>query len=236
MIWREPWRWANLDPFAESIGFSAGIVLADDFDTILRHLSAQYLLEAWHTALAVLERFDLTQGPLWWTAMNAGETVRDPPPHAGFVPTDFIGWSSPTLENLWVNQRWPAVDQALSSRTPRLALLANREAWTWRISPEDTTRGLRFVVAMAIDDYTNWAPDWVLREHAAQVHEEPWLRVAQAMARWDQDALDAACAAAHTAYSPIGYRMLLEGFGAYLTEWKLPIELPPIAEDETNSW
>ena len=226
IIWREPARWAELVALEEPTGFGAGIVLADDFDVILRRLSSTYLLEAWQAALVTLERFDLTEGPIWWTAMNSGETVHSPRLHDGYFPTDFIGWSSRTLENLWVDRRWPQVDQALRASTPRLALLANREAGTWRIPPSDTALGLCVIEAMAIADYTNWAPSLVLRDHAVQVNEEPWLQVAQAIARWNQDTLDAACAAARDAYTPVAYRMLLAGFDTYVTACELLLRLP----------
>ena len=231
IIWREPDRWAELVALKEPTGFAAGIVLADDFHTILRRLSSSYLLEAWQAALVALEQFGLTQGPIWWTAMNPGETVHSPPLHAGYFPTDFIGWSSSAFENLWVDRRWPLVDQALRASTPRLALLANREAWTWRIPPSDTALGLCVIEAMAVDDYTHWAPSLVLRDHVAQVNEEPWLQVAQAIARWDQDALDAACDGARDAYTPLAYRMMLAGFEIYVNACEPLLRLPSLPRD-----
>jgi len=48
IIWRAPERWAELVALEELAGFGAGIVLADDSDTLLCRLSASYLHEAGH--------------------------------------------------------------------------------------------------------------------------------------------------------------------------------------------
>jgi hypothetical protein len=70
------------------------------------------------------------------------------------------------------------------------------------------------IEALATDETSEWAPPWIL-EHAGSA-SRAWIEIAQALDAGDQDALDQALAQAHATYSPVGYRIVIRGFAAFI--------------------
>jgi hypothetical protein len=70
------------------------------------------------------------------------------------------------------------------------------------------------IEAIATDEISDWAPAWML-EHADGA-SGAWVEIAQALDTLDQAALNRALAKAQATYSPLGYRILIRGFAAFI--------------------
>ncbi len=189
-----------------------GFVLADPFETLLRQLSEEYLDAAWHRASPIAQRVLWDPDDLSWGWLHPGETKI-----AGitrWTPSDFIGWTSRQLEGFAADRRIAAIRAELEGETPAIRFAATWRSAKWAIEPDDYGAGLRLIEMMCLDEPSNWAPSFVLEN--ARDMTEPWIAMAHALLANDQRALNQALAEAHALYSPLGYRIVVEGYGMYL--------------------
>ncbi len=131
------------------------------------------------------------------------------------APGDFVGWTSPRLGDFDRDSRFEWVNEQLMGGSPVLRYGASYRSHKWRIAPDDAKRALRLVEALSTDEVTEWAPAVVL-EHKAETG--PWLDLAHAILAENQQEVDRAVAEAKAAYSPVGYRIVVRGYRAYLTQ------------------
>ena len=203
---------------------AGGFILADSFETLLRALSESYLHRAWARVTEALNRYQLTPHDLSWGWLHSGETRIDG--LSGGAPTDFVGWTSRELKDFDRDSRFLIMDTELRSGFPALRCAVAWRSLKWNIAPDDVSLGLRLVIALAIDDPSNWNPAWLL-EHARGA-SGAWIEIARAIQTLDQDALDRAITHARASYTPAGYRIALGGFAAYIHQpgMNLAIQFP----------
>jgi hypothetical protein len=84
----------------------------------------------------------------------------------------------------------------------------------WTIAPDEYALGLRLIEALATDEISDWAPALILK-HAGDANGA-WIEIAQALDALDQDALDRVLVRAQATYSPLGYRIVIRGFAAFI--------------------
>lgn len=217
------WGWTDFDDLKELSDagralYAGGFILADPFDTILRELSETYVCRAWQRVATVLERFRLAPDDLSWGDLHNGSTYAPgfPPP----APCSYIGWTSRQLYRFDEDERYGDVNAALRAGRPALGCAFSWRSHKWRIMPDDARLGLQLIEALAVSEPTDWAPAWILGTGVAAGTEPypdgPWTRVARAIDQRDQHLLDSALAEAQVQYSPIGYRMMVRGYTAFL--------------------
>lgn len=192
--------------------YVGGFVLADRFDTVLRRLSETYLCDLWDRLRAALESFGIKVSDLSWGYMHSGETRV--PGHGVLAPIDFVGWTSRQLATFDRDARYGDLDEALRSGQPALACAVTWRSLKWHIAPDSFALALRLIEALATDEATFWAPEWILGDVSNP--GEPWLKVAAAIRADCQRDVDDALAEASDAYTPLGYRVLVRGNMAYL--------------------
>src|SRR5713101_6051505 len=95
----DPWVDIDTLELPTSVGRrldAGGFVLGDPFDTILRHLSLDYLRAAWNRLHSILHRYGDEPDDLSWGWLHGGETYvsgREQP-----APSDFTGWTTLHLD------------------------------------------------------------------------------------------------------------------------------------------
>jgi hypothetical protein len=210
---------------------AGGFILADPFDTLLRELSETYLHAAWQCVAAVLEHYQLAPADLCWGDLYG--TI-----YASGFPPPYVGWMSRHLARFDEDPRFGDVRAELEASQPRLSCAFALRSHQWRIAPEDARLGVQLIEALvSTGEPTDWAPATILQQYSspgwwAHYPDGPWIHVAQAIAQRDQRLLDAALAEAQAAYSPIGYRMMVRGYAAYLqvAERAEQVQLPDVPD------
>lgn len=236
---RPRWHWTDFDDLKEPPDAgrrldAGGFILADPFDTLLHELSETYAHKAWQRVATILERYRLAPDDLSWGELHCGETYAPGfPPQA---PSSYIGWTSRQLARFDQDERYADVDAALRAGHPALGCAFSWRSHKWHIAPEDADLGVQLIEALCICEPTDWAPAWILRQppYAAstELHPDgPWIHVAEAIDQCDQQLLDSALAEAQAHYSPIGYRMMVRGYAAYLQVAGLTgcVQLPDVS-------
>jgi hypothetical protein len=223
----------DFDDLEQPSDAAGGFMLADPFDTLLRELSETYLHAAWQRVAAVLERYQLVPEDLSWGTLHGTVYATGfPPPQ----PADYVGWMSRHLARFDDDPRFGDVRAALESGQPALGCAFALRSDKWRIAPEDARLGVQLVGAVCVGEPSNWAIEFVLRQDiftdTAPSLDGPWIHMAQAIDQRDQHLLDAALTAAQAAYSPIGYRMMVRGYAAYLQAAGLAgqVQLPDVPD------
>jgi hypothetical protein len=213
-------RWSDLDAVEEPTDagralYAGGFVLADPFDTILRNLSEEYLEKAWNRTHSLLKQHEVNPGDLTWAFFHGGEThvpglrLRS----SLMSPGDYIGWSSRELYNFDYKGIYSQLDSDLRKEFPKIACIHTWRSLKWRIPPNHFAKALRLIEALCIDEATDWSLDHVLQEGRSR--DEPWVKIAQALRNNDQRELDVTLEEAKATYTPIGYRVVLQGYTAY---------------------
>jgi hypothetical protein len=214
---------------------AGGFVLADPFDTILRNLSEPYLSQALQRALTIRDQYQLYATDLSWGWLHPGEAnlpniLQDPPLHS---PHHWIGWTSKELDKLYLDSRYEAIDEDLKNGYPALRCGVSWRSSKWRISPDDFTTALRLIEVYCTCEPSDWAPSivlngWTTRKPKAKRDlSEPWVKVALAIMHNDQRELDTALSEAQTVYTPLGYRIVVRGYGTYVySDPSIDVHLP----------
>lgn len=226
-------RWTDLDALevqkvhGNTLEVS-GFVFADPFDTFLRNISVGYLQSAWYRLKEILPQYQLSPSDLSWGQLHPGETfVEDIEPPPGY----FLGWTSQELADFYKDRRYPLVDAALAQGRPMLRCATTRRSHKWRIAPDDFSQALRLIEAFCTDEISEWSPEFLLER--MKEPKSPWLDMAAAMRDENQNQFNQATQAAKEAYSPLGYRIVVRGFAAYLQSWQaageyLKLSLPEV--------
>lgn len=194
-----------------------GFVLGDSFDTFLRNISEDYLQAAWTRLSAVLKQHRIIPNDLSWGWMHPGETGL---PDADRVskdtssPSDFIGWTSCDLSEIWRAEECDRLDMKLKVGEPSLRCTATWRSLKWSIAPEDYQLALKLIEYICTDEVSDWHPDVVLEKIAEPT--EIWRKIAEAIRNSNQQCLDVMVDEARHVYSPIGYRIVIQGYKTYL--------------------
>jgi hypothetical protein len=189
-----------------------GFVLADPFELVLRQLSEPYLRDAWQRLEAALARWQVAPSDLSWGWLHPGETPLPALNHS--APSSFVGWSSQQLADFDHDARFPGLDAELRQGRPAIACACTWRSLKWRIAPDNVALGLRLVEALSTNEVTDWVPAFVVRGDRGPAGA--WHAIASAILAEDQQALDRAVALARQTYSPVGYRIVLDGYASYL--------------------
>lgn len=223
---------------------SGGFILADPFGTQLRLLSEEYLREAWERLDPVLAQYQLHPPDLSWGWLHPGITRPNLVGMYPLAPSDYVGWISQDLARFWEDSRYVAIDEQLQQYNhmpPMLRCASCYRSLKWRIAPEEYHLALRMIEAMATEETSNWSPPWILRDWAAPVElhgsgtaNEPWLEMARAIQAQDQHHLDEAVRAAKSAYSPAGYRLVVHGFGSFISQLEFHLQLPDLPDSSIS--
>lgn len=194
-----------------------GFVLGDSFDTFLRNISEDYLQAAWTRLSAVLKRHHIISDDLSWGWMHPGETGL---PDADRVdkdtssPSNFIGWTSCDLSEIWQTEECHRLDMELKVGEPSLRCTATWRSLKWSIAPEDYQLALKLIENICIDEVSDWHPDVVLQKIAEPT--EIWRKFAGPIRDSNQQRLDVMVDEARHAYSPIGFCIVIQGYKTYL--------------------
>lgn len=188
-----------------------GFIFGDSFDTFLRNISEDYLQAAWVRLSAVLKRDSIICDDLSWGWMHPGETwVRD----NISSPYDFIGWTSCNLAEIGRTELYDRLDMELKVGEPSLRCTFTWRSFKWSIAPEDYQLALKLIEYLCTEEVSNWSPDFVLEKIVEPT--EIWLKMAKAIRDNNQQWLDVMVNEARHAYSPIGFRIVIEGYKTYL--------------------
>ena len=210
-------RWPELDALQEPTDIGrrldvGGFVLNDPFDTFLRQVSETYLQSAWQRLDNILTRYQFTSTDLSWGAPHPGETyIADRTPDS---PSDFIGWTSRQLAQFNTDPRYEAMDTELRTGSPVIRCVVTWRSHKWAIAPDNFRLALQLIEALCTDELSSWDPNLVLYEKSSPT--EPWLSIAHAIREHDQQQLEQAIATAKMLYSPIGYRIVIRAYSAFL--------------------
>ncbi len=196
-----------------------GFVLGDSFDTFLRNISEDYLQAAWTRLSAVMTRHSIICDDLSWGWMQSGETGL---PNADGVrvdkdtssPSDFIGWTSCDLSEIWRTEECHRLDMELKVGEPSLRCTATWRSLKWSIAPEDYQLALKLIEYICLEDVSSWNPLFALENIAEPT--EIWLKMAEAIRDSNQQPLDVLVDEARQAYSPLGFRIVIQGYKTYL--------------------
>jgi len=190
-----------------------GFVLADPFELILRRSSAAYLREAWLQLRTSLTRYtlaphDLSRGLL----LHPGET--GVPGLNNAAPSSFIGWTSWELADFDHDARFLPLNTELRQGDPALASACAWRSLKWRIAPANVALALRLFEAISTSEVSRWSPEVVVQEDYGL--RGAWHAIARALCDEDQHELERAVILAKQTYSPIGCRIVREGYASYL--------------------
>ncbi len=213
--------WKELDYLAEpTAGRSlpvGGFIFGDSFDELLRHISEDYLRNAWDRLSLVLEQNQIVVQDLSWGWMHPGVTrfgdVSEVPT-SDFAPSDYLGWTSCELSEIWRTNQLHHLDELLKAGVPPLRCAATGRSLKWQVAPTDFPLALKLVEALCTADIVDWSPEVVL----AGVTEPPelWRGAALAIQSDDQEYLDRTLKEAKRSYTSWGFRILILGFTRYL--------------------
>lgn len=188
---------------------------------VLRRLGTSYLEEAWaHTAVTLADfGFDLRRSH--WGACHPGVSGRIDGTPCEDSPSAGVGWLLAETQSLPTGAAgfpppWPDLDAALGANEPSLCLLydhyrAQRATLPGDvpIDPSDSTTGLELLLALMLDDVSDWRGR---REQGVGA----WMWMANAIASGREAAFTDAVLEAHRQYTEVGMRLCLEGFNAFL--------------------
>jgi hypothetical protein len=217
MMWAVHHRdqWHDLDLLEEPTAGRrldvGGFILADSFDTLLRRISVEYLGQAWSRLSGVLKKYRLQPDDLSWGSLHPGETSV---PGLMEAPSNFTGWTSLRLQHFFDEAYYAELDNELGHGTPSLRCATTWRSLKWRIAPDAYPIAMRLIEALWTDEYSEWAPAHVL--HASHQPNGPYIAIARAILGDDQQQLDRAVEDAHAQYSPVGYRIVIRGYRAYI--------------------
>lgn len=193
-----------------------GFVLGDSFDIILRNISEDYLQSGWVRLSEILQRHDIRCDDLSWGWLHDGETgfynsdgIREPP-----RPTDYLGWTSCQLADLHPIGTFHHLDAELQLGSPSLRYAETWRSNKWNIAPQNYALALKLIEHICTEDLVNWTPRVLLEnvEHP----EELWHQIAKSLEEKSQHKLNMLIEEARQSYTPLGFRMMLRGFGYYL--------------------
>lgn len=193
-----------------------GFVLGDSFDTILRNISEDYLRNSWIRLSEILKRHDIQCDDLSWGLLHNGENslfnangLQEPD-----RPTDYLGWTSCQLANLYPLWTFHHLGAELQTGSPSLRHTETWRALKWNIAPDDYPRALKLIEHICTADIVAWIPEVLLQK--VEQPEELWHRIAKSFEEENQQKLDDLIEEARQSYTPLGFRLLLRGFGYYL--------------------
>jgi hypothetical protein len=212
---------------------TGGFILADSFDTFLRGISGAYLATLWGNLEPVLDTAGFNPRDLTWGMLHAGNTWLDNKPAP--TPLDYLGLLSPGLERFdqalydgkGAGSAIATLDQHLQQMTPALRCASCWRSSRWRIAPNDYTTALLLIEDVCTDEISNWYPPFIVETSGP--HPAPWQQIAHALVHSDASALDAAVRTARESYSPIGFRIVWQGYarflnhGVHVTDLRLPL-------------
>lgn len=202
--------WADLDPlevpaYAGRRLDAAGFVLGDPFDTVLRHLSPDYLRVAWKRLHPLLHRYGINPDDLSWGWLHDGETritgLEQP------APSDFTGWTTLHLARFGFGDapRLAQLDDELKAGTPALRCAIVWRSKKWRIAPDDIPLALHLIEALWTDEPSNWSPHVILWDQEQIMNL--WRQASAAVVKGDMAEHDRYVAQARAAYTSLAYRL-----------------------------
>ena len=213
--------WQELDNLAEpTYGRSppvGGFVFGDPFDAILRHISEDYLRAAWERLSFVLQENESVVQDLSWGWMHPGETGfgdANRQPMSDFAPSDYLGWTSCELSEIWRTDQLAHLDERLKLGVPPIRCTATWRSLKWRIAPDDFPLALKLIEALCTADIVDWNPQVVLTDAKAPL--ELWRRAALAIRDDNQEYLDRTVEEARRSYTSWGFRIFILGYTRYL--------------------
>ncbi len=168
-----------------------GFVLGDPFEELLRNISEDYLRAAWDRVLGVLEQNQVFATDLSWGWMHPGETGfpgEGKLPDYSSAPSDYIGWTSCSLSEMWRSDEDRLLDEALNFGKPRLRCTTTWRSLKWRIAPDDFPLALRLIEAICVDEISDWHAD-ILLERVVNP-SELWRKFAGAIRDDNQRSLE----------------------------------------------
>jgi len=148
--------------------------------------------------------------------MHPGETRFDVSGalNDGWAPSDYVGWTSCELSEMWRTGRHNHLDTILRDGQPPLRCTATWRSLKWRIAPDDVERALKLIEALCTTDVVDWSPESVFSDGVL-----PWGLWRQAVAAIrdnDPQSLNATLKEAKRVYTPVGFRILILGCTGYL--------------------
>lgn len=227
--------WEELDFLAEpTVGRSlpvGGFVFGDSFDVLLRQISENYLRAAWSRLSSVLEQNQIDVKDLSWGWMHPGETGFDDigrVPKDDFVPSNYLGWTSCGLSEIWRTKQLHHLDEILKASVPSLRCTATWRSLKWRIAPDNFPLALKLIEALCTVDVPDWNPEVVL--DGTTDPPELWRKVALAIRDDNQEYLDRTVEEAKRSYTSLGFRILVLGYTRYLdgSRYIGTLRLPPV--------
>ena len=225
--------WKELDYLAEpTVGRSlyvGGFIFGASFEALLRHISEDYLREAWKQLAFVLEQNQVVAQDLSWGWMHPGETGlgdANEAPMENSAPSDYFGWTSCELSEIWRTNQLHQLDELLKAGVPPLRCTATWRSLKWRVAPDNFPLALKLIEALCTADMVDWSPEVVLAGVTAP--SELWRRTALAIRDDDQKCLERTMEEAKQSYSSLGFRILILGYTRYLdgSEYTGTLRLP----------
>lgn len=188
------------------LGNAYGFVLGDDFDQVLRHLSADYLQAAWRNLQEALRHEKQKFTDLRYGWLHSGVAVIDLPDS----PIAYFGWvTNQVLSPGPKEEPFRELGRRLMQVTPKLQWGASYRGWDFGIEPENFAEGVQACIEIGTDEVTDWDPEYIVDPTKLS---EPWRIVAKAIQDQDHKAFDLALEVAEASYSPDGFQFVRKGF------------------------
>lgn len=184
---------------------AGGFILGDPFDTILRHISVDYLKAAWVRLHPILRRYEIEPGDLSWGWLHSGEArisgLEQP------APSHFTGWTTLQLDRFrfFDDPRFIQLDDELKTGFPALRCGCIWRTKKWNIAPDDFSLATRLIEAIWTDDCTDWSPYAVLWDDKQIM--DLWRKSWDAFSRQDYAEHGQIAAEAQSAYTAPEYHL-----------------------------
>ncbi|WP_190799618.1 hypothetical protein [Leptolyngbya sp. FACHB-541] len=196
----------------------AGFVLGDSFETILRNISENYLSAAWARVSERLKQNHIFASDLTWGWMHPGETglpdTLDTPEASIVIPTNFTGWTSCELSEIWRTGECKRLDAQLKNGVPSIRCTATWRSLKWNIAPQDYQLALKLIEVNCTEEVSDWHPTSVLQNIDEPI--ELWRQIGRAIQDNNQPQVDTLLEEARHLYTSLGFRILLRGYKTYL--------------------
>lgn len=196
----------------------AGFVLGDSFETILRNISENYLSAAWARVSECLKQNHIFASDLTWGWMHPGETglpdTLDTPEASIVIPTNFTGWTSCELSEIWRTGECKRLDAQLKNGVPSIRCTATWRSLKWNIAPQDYQLALKLIEVNCTEEVSDWHPTYVLQNIDEPI--ELWRQIGRSIQDNNQPQVDTLLEEARHLYTSLGFRILLRGYKTYL--------------------
>lgn len=214
--------------------YVVGVGFACDLDDVLRVLASDSIARLatdMCNALDVVGRGDT----IAWGSFHVSYTFTPTDPavdlQRDYNALSWCGWLDPTWtlpsHDAWQgDSTWQALNAALATLSLPLRMVIAQIRGHVAVGPDGSVlyaRGATYGAELLADELLMELTDWTGRHPL--VAGQPWREIAHGISTRDPALVASGLDAARRLYSPLGFRVVSEGFARYLLAW-LPTDQP----------